>query len=332
MKTILSYLDNMFMNLPHTEEVTRAKEELAAMMEDKYNELIGEGKKENEAVGIVISEFGNLQEVAAELGLEEIIKNQKEDVYVRSVTKEEAEKYIEDSKKFAKQTAIGTVICIYSPILLILLYNLHEYKNLVTEKIATSVGMSVLLVLIAIAVAVFIFGGMQMEKYKYLKTEVFSIDAYLDTHLKNMESETKFGTTRLIVIAITMCILGAIPLIVVGTLFENNGYLETNMLIVLILIVGIAVYILITAGSRQECFRVLRQVDDFSKEGKKSSKVIDKIAAPYWILATLIYLSWSMITMQWGFTWIVWPIAGILFGFIAAILSAVNKKGNSFPG
>ncbi len=30
------------------------------MMEDKYNELISEGKSDNAAIGIVISEFGNL--------------------------------------------------------------------------------------------------------------------------------------------------------------------------------------------------------------------------------------------------------------------------------
>ena len=39
------------------------------MMEDKYNELIAEGVSENTAVGTVISEFGNLDELAEDLGL-----------------------------------------------------------------------------------------------------------------------------------------------------------------------------------------------------------------------------------------------------------------------
>ena len=42
MDTIRSYLDNMFMNLPHTEQVMKAKNELGQMMEDKYNELRAE--------------------------------------------------------------------------------------------------------------------------------------------------------------------------------------------------------------------------------------------------------------------------------------------------
>ena len=70
METIKNYLENMFLHLPVTPEVLRAKAELAQMMEDKYNELKAEGKSENEAVGIVISEFGNLNELADALVVE----------------------------------------------------------------------------------------------------------------------------------------------------------------------------------------------------------------------------------------------------------------------
>ena len=59
METIRNYLETMFAGLPNTAEVLKAKDELWQMMEDKYAELIAEGKAENEAVGIVISEFGN---------------------------------------------------------------------------------------------------------------------------------------------------------------------------------------------------------------------------------------------------------------------------------
>lgn len=57
METIKNYLENMFSHLPNTPEVQKAKYELYQMMEDKYNELISEGKSDNEAIGIVISEF-----------------------------------------------------------------------------------------------------------------------------------------------------------------------------------------------------------------------------------------------------------------------------------
>ena len=71
METIKNYLDTMFANLPSNPAVLKAKEVLWEMMEDKYNELIASGRTENEAVGTVISEFGNLQELADALGLED---------------------------------------------------------------------------------------------------------------------------------------------------------------------------------------------------------------------------------------------------------------------
>ena len=64
MEAIREYLHNMFLNLPETPQVLRAKAELMEMMEDKYEELMQEGKSEKEAVGTVISEFGNLDELA----------------------------------------------------------------------------------------------------------------------------------------------------------------------------------------------------------------------------------------------------------------------------
>ena len=47
-----------------------SKKVLDNLMEDKYTELIGEGTSENEAVGTVISEFGDLNELAESLGIE----------------------------------------------------------------------------------------------------------------------------------------------------------------------------------------------------------------------------------------------------------------------
>ena len=79
METIRNYLETMFASLPNTFEMQKAKNELLQMMEDKYTELITDGKTENEAVGIVISEFGNLDELAEELGISSFViqENQK---------------------------------------------------------------------------------------------------------------------------------------------------------------------------------------------------------------------------------------------------------------
>ena len=69
MDTIDTFLDAMFAPYPSTPRLLEAKGELRAMMEDAYADAIGRGKTHNEAVGQVITDFGNLKELAPVLGI-----------------------------------------------------------------------------------------------------------------------------------------------------------------------------------------------------------------------------------------------------------------------
>ena len=94
MEAIKTYIENMFSTLPHTEEIERLKEELLSNMEEKYLELKDEGKSENEAIGIVISEFGNIDELLNELDIE-IPEERAEN----TLSKKTMLQYLEDKKR-----------------------------------------------------------------------------------------------------------------------------------------------------------------------------------------------------------------------------------------
>ena len=96
MEVIRSYLETMFANLPNTSEVLRAKNELWQMMEDKYNELVADGKSDNEAVGTVIAEFGNLDEISEDLGIRNVVSGT-QDINRRKVTMEEIKQYLHEN-------------------------------------------------------------------------------------------------------------------------------------------------------------------------------------------------------------------------------------------
>lgn len=81
MDAINDYLDNIFSSLPDTPEVRKARVELLQMMEDKYTELVSEGMSTNEAVGMVISEFGNMSELSDILGLDNTMFNNINNIY-----------------------------------------------------------------------------------------------------------------------------------------------------------------------------------------------------------------------------------------------------------
>lgn len=77
METIRQYLENLFRGVEDTEKVRLAKERLLEMMEDKYQALLSEGHSGTEASGRVIREFGSLDELAGELGIQDEVEKKK---------------------------------------------------------------------------------------------------------------------------------------------------------------------------------------------------------------------------------------------------------------
>ena len=96
MDTIKTYLDNLFRSLPNTEELKRLKSDLLVNMEDKYLELKAKGKSENEAVGVVIAEFGNIDELLFEMGISKAKDSVKDSS--RVLTIDEAHDYVYTKK------------------------------------------------------------------------------------------------------------------------------------------------------------------------------------------------------------------------------------------
>ena len=339
METILSYLDNMFLNFPKTEKVSKIKEELALMMEDKYNELLAEGKKQNEAIGIVISEFGDLKELQEELGAEQPESGagasreektpdykggtKKQKINIRHLNRKNVDNYRETMTIGAKGISIGVMLCIGSPTFLLIFAILDEISQKEFSDIFYIVGGVVpLLLMVGIAVALFITYGSKMEQYEYLKKEPFEVDeGYLMELEKIKESEKKLGMKK-ITAGVVICIFSVIPLLV-GACIDDA--LVLGGVIVLLLLIAIAVRLFIVGGTQIECMKVLFQEEEFTAAAKKNNKLIDAIAGVYWPIAVAVYLIWSFVTNGWGYTWIIWPVAGIIFGALAVIIGIVER-------
>ncbi|MBO4395651.1 MAG: DUF4097 family beta strand repeat protein [Eubacterium sp.] len=73
MEELREYLNSLFDGVKDTPDTLRAKAELLQMMEDKYDGLISDGMSDEAARKTVIDEFGDFDEIAKELGVEEII-------------------------------------------------------------------------------------------------------------------------------------------------------------------------------------------------------------------------------------------------------------------
>lgn len=315
MNTIRNYLDNMFLGLPQTEDVARAKKELLAMMEDKYNELKNEGKTENEAIGIVISEFGNLDELGDTLGIKQVIENKTD---IPLVTYEEAKNYIEESKAAAPKTALGVLLCIISPVTLLLLIGLKELGVVgVKEELLIAAGLVVLICLVATGVLHFIRYTSKLEKYEYLKFNVFELDYKAEEMVRNIQKQDEPTYKAAVSISVVCYILSALPVIVTPLVSEIDG-LSVIAVTITLIIVALSTYNLINKSSYYEPCNVLLQQGDYSVRSK-SNKTFQTVSKVYWCVVVAVYLGYSFITNNWAMSWIIWPVAGVLFGAIKAI-------------
>ena len=231
METIKNYLETMFMNLPNTPEVRRAKDELGQMMEDKFAELIEEGRTENEAVGTVISEFGNLNELADVLGINVYVNpqadaqsessNQSEGMgqngavngtdtvgntkqYMpRMLTSTEVKGYIKDKSREAFMVAFGVLLCIISVTGPIVADAFHGVSD--------AVGVLVMFLSIGIGVCMFVFSGIKMSRWDYIKKTPCTVDFPTFNDVKQEKDRFNNLHAVFVTIGVLLCCICFVP-------------------------------------------------------------------------------------------------------------------------
>jgi hypothetical protein len=324
METIKTYLENMFLNLPKNREVLHAKEELLTMMEDKYQELKSQGRTENEAVGIVISEFGNLEEVAEALGISQMMKEE-EQPQRRILSAADVKDYMENRERASYKVATGVLLAIWSPILLILLSSMENSSLLGIRNSGIALGLVVLFTMVATAVALFIMSGVDFGHYDLDRNEHFLLDPQADAYVRAEEDRNRMAMTIRIAIGVVLCIISVIPLIILGVL-EVSDHLLVMAVGLMIFMVGAAVFLFITSVMRLSTTDILLKKGEYSLESRRKSKKAESIGNVYWPIIVILYLYWSFTTGYWGFTWIIWPLAGLLFAVIVAIAGLFDKR------
>ena len=90
----------------------------------------------------------------------------------------------------------------------------------------------------------------------------------------------------------------------------------------------IGVNLLVRVGMVKSSYDTLLQEGEYTKEEKLFKKKTDTFSGVYWCLTTAIYLAWSFWTMSWDITWIVWPVAGVLFAALLGVVKMVLKNGS----
>lgn len=244
---------------------------------------------------------------------------------IRKISLAEATDYLEQRKNASVQIAIATLLCIISPILIFLLLAFSECTSIpITENLAVGIGMVALFSLVTIAVVIYIRVGFKNAPYEFLEKEPFETE-YGVTGLAREKQKTYRNTyIKYNIFGTCACILSPVPLICAA--LSGKGLLVMIMLCVTLLTVAIGVMFFIVAGVRWASMQKLLKEGEFSEKGKQKNKIIEAIGTVYWLLATAIYLGWSFLTSDWHITWVIWPIAGVLFAVVELVCNLVIDK------
>ena len=224
----------------------------------------------------------------------------KEKGSVRRVSMEEANSFLDLKQKSAPAIANAIFLCVISPSLLILFSMMTESTVLpISETMGEAIGMLFLFLAIAPAVFIFITNGLREKSMEYLEQESF---------------ETAYGVS--------------------GMVKERKRAYEPTFSrglaigVFLLFVVAAGVNLIVRVSIVKGSYEALLQEGEFTKKEKKTKGKLDVLSGIYWCIVTAIYLGWSFSTARWDFTWIIWPVAGVLFGAISGIVRLKEETEN----
>ena len=245
---------------------------------------------------------------------------------VHKVTMEMANEYLQIIDWTAGKTAFATVLCILSPIVLLMLGAMSEMPDYhISENAAAGIGICVLIVLIAIAVTIFILCGMKTKKYEFMEKEDIETVYGVSGMVKEKRDAYHSMYVTQLVIGITCCICSVIPLFGTLAVSESDFYMVSAVCMLLAL-VAIGTYFIVRSAAKMNAMNQLLEEEDYTRQKKHENRKMSGPVTVYWLIATAIYLAWSFTTNDWDRTWIIWPVVGVLFPAFYAIVNGIRKK------
>ena len=258
-----------------------------------------------------------------------------EETQIRLISLADAADYLSLRERASVQIALGTFLCFLAVIPLLLLGAAAEQFQQ-SEALAALIGLASLFLLAAIAVVIFMRCGFHSAPYRFIELGEFRAENDVNDMVRARKMQFRSAYLRGNLIGVCLCILS--PLALFSGILSENDFTQVLLLCVTLLLAGIGVVFFILVGVRWASMERLLREGDFAPKTKSGSfkrackirveSLDEQLNSAYWLLTTTIYLAWSLFTHDWGKTWIVWPVAGVLFCAIRVIVDAfVDQDG-----
>lgn len=243
---------------------------------------------------------------------------------LRQVSLEEAHGFLQVQERMTMVLALGVVLCILSPVPLLMLAGLASYRAIpLSEDAAGVIGLVVLLLTVAAAVMLFLQYGFRLQPYEYLEKEEFQTEYGVAGMVRERQKQFRPQYIRRNIGGVLCCILSPIPLFL--SALAKNELWSVGAVCALLVLVAAGVMQFILAGTPWGGMQKLLQEADYTPARKRQMQAEEAISGIYWSLVLAVYLAWSFLAGAWHISWVVWPIAGALFAVVSSVIQMVRQ-------
>lgn len=241
------------------------------------------------------------------------------------VSLEQATKYVDSKMAISSLITKGVTLCLCSVVPLFFFLAMAETnRSGLTATIATALGLLLLLVMIVFGVSYFIKINHYEDDITVIDSEPFELNYGVHGIFKEKLKDFRNVYNRRVSLGIFLFIFSFVPLVFTTMFFYSTASIYL-MLIVLLVMIAIGLHLIIPVSTRYEAYNQILEDQTVDTAKSRRQKRAEKLAAFYWPLVLAVYLGWSLWTMNWGVTWIMLPVAGILFVSLVGLVELLHK-------
>ena len=159
------------------------------------------------------------------------------------VSMEEANAFLAHKNQAASQIALGVLLCILSPSLLIVLSTLQESSLLsLSEGKAVGIGVLFLFLLAGAGVALFIKNSIEGDRFHYIEKELLNTAYGVNGMVQEKKSRYQGTYTSQMILGIFLCIIAASPIFISMIIYGEDNLHTALAVPFLLLFVAVGVF------------------------------------------------------------------------------------------
>ncbi|MEY3018192.1 MAG: hypothetical protein RL336_1327 [Pseudomonadota bacterium] len=232
----------------------------------------------------------------------------------------QAQHYVHTNTTAARQIAKGVALCVSSAAPMFALMALFD-----NQTMAVGLGVIAIMLMVVKGITFFIGANQLQESLDSILLNPFDTDSETQLSLQARLREFAPEHQKQLSIGVGFFVLCVAPLMFAVAMGATSATILLT-LIALLVSISLGLLYVIPASAHQEALKYILNNGDKDAGKSQDTLLAEKVAGIYWPLVVAVYLGWSFWTMNWGVTWIVFPVAGVAFAALVALTKVLKKS------